>query len=52
MDEMSSGDEVDAKRMPTHILEDIRDGSQSHPRINRREAGYRICYRILKSRLE
>ena len=28
--------------MPTDMLEDIRDGSQSHPIINRREARYRI----------
>ena len=36
MDAMSSGDEYDAEPMSTDILEDIRDGSQSRPRINRR----------------
>ena len=29
--------------MSTDTLEDIRGGSQSHPRINRREARYQIC---------
>ena len=38
IDEMSSGDEYDTKFLPTHMLEDIRNGSQSHPSINRREA--------------
>ena len=39
---MSSGDESDAKPISTDMLEDIHDGSQSHPSINRREALYKI----------
>ena len=39
---MSSGDEYDAEPMYTDILEDICDGSQSHPILNRREANYKI----------
>ena len=35
MDAMDSGDESDDEPMSTDILEDIRDGSQSHPSINR-----------------
>ena len=37
MDEISLGDEYDAEPMNTDMLEDIRDGIQSHPSINRRE---------------
>ena len=42
IDEISSGDESDAEPMPTNMLEDIPDGSQYHPSINRREAHYKI----------
>ena len=42
MGEISSGDESDAGPMSTDILEDICDGSQSHPSINRREGHYKI----------
>ena len=38
MDEMSSGNKSYAEPMPTYMLEDIRDGSQSCSSINRREA--------------
>ena len=40
---MLSGDKSDAEPMSTDMIEDIRDGSQPHPIINRREAGYKIC---------
>ena len=40
---MDSGDESDDEPMSMDILEDISDGSQSHPRINRRYARYKIC---------
>ena len=43
MDEMDSGDESDNEPMSTGMLEDIRDSSQSHPNINRREVQYKIC---------
>ena len=42
MDAISSGNESDAEPISTDMLEDIRDGSQSHPRINGREARYKI----------
>ena len=32
---MSLGDKSDGKPMSTDMLEDIRDSSQSHPRVNR-----------------
>ena len=37
MDAISSGDESDDETMFMEMLEDICDGSQSHPSINRRE---------------
>ena len=36
MDEMSLDDESDAEPMPTDMLENIIDGSQSHPSTNMR----------------
>ena len=38
MDAMDSGDESDHYLISTDMLEDIRDGSQSHPNVNKREA--------------
>ena len=38
MDAESSCNESDAKPMSTDMLEDIRDGSQSHTSIHSREA--------------
>ena len=39
---MDSGDESDDESMSTEMLEDIRVGSKSHPRVNRIEACYKI----------
>ena len=36
MNAMSSGDDSDAEPMYIEMLEDIRDGSQSHTIVNRR----------------
>ena len=44
MDVMDSGDDSDDEPMSTDMLEDIRDGSKSHPSVNRREARYKIHY--------
>ena len=49
MDVISSGDESDDELT---MLEDIHDGSQSHPIINRREAHYKICDRIKQGQME
>ena len=38
IDVVSPGDESDAEPMSKNMLEDIHDDSQSHPRLNRREA--------------
>ena len=43
---MDYGDESDDDPMSTQMLEDIHDGSQSHPNVNRREARYKIHARI------
>ena len=39
---MDSGDESDHELISMEMLEDICDGSQSHPNINRRDARYKI----------
>ena len=42
MENLDSGDESDHDLVSTEILEDICDGSQTHPNVNRREARYKI----------
>ena len=42
MENMNSGDESDHDLISTEMLEDICDGSQTHPSIDRREAKYKI----------
>ena len=42
MDAMNSGDESYHDLISTKMLEDICDGSQTHPNVNRREARYKI----------
>ena len=49
---MSSGDESEAEPMSTDMLEDIRERSQYHPSINRREACYRIRDCVKQSQSE
>ena len=46
MENINSGDESDHDIISTEMLEDISDGSQNHPNVNRREARYKICDRI------
>ena len=43
-DVMDSGDESDDEPMSMEMLEDIRDGIKSHPRLNRREARYKYIW--------
>ena len=47
IDAMDSGDESDHDLISTEMLEDIRDGSQSHPNANKRESHHKIRSRIL-----
>ena len=46
MDAMDSSDESDHDLISTKMLENISDGSQYHPNVNRRESSYKICGRI------
>ena len=48
MDTMDSGDEYEYEYMSMDMLEDIRDGSQSHSSINSREECYIILDHIKK----
>ena len=52
MYEMDSGNESEDEYMYTEMLEDIRDGSQSHPIVNGREACYKICDHIKQRQSE
>ena len=49
---MSLVDESDTEPMTKDMLEDILDGSQYHPIINRIEARYKIRYIINQRRVE
>ena len=49
---VDSGDESDHDRISTEMLEDIRDGSQTHPNVNKREALYKIHDRIRQRQSE
>ena len=46
MENLNSNDESDHDLISTEMLEDIRDGSQTHPNVNKREARYEICERV------
>ena len=52
MDAINSGDESDHDLISTEMLEDIRDGSQTHLNVNRREACYKIHDSIRQSQSE
>ena len=46
MDMMDSGNESDDESMSTEILEDIHDGRNSHPIVNKKEARKTLRDRI------
>ena len=52
MENINYGDESDHDLISTEILEYIRDGSQTHPNVNRREAHYKTCDRTRQRQLE
>ena len=52
IDAMDSCDELYHDPISTEMLEDIRDGIQSHPSVNIIEARYKICDRIKQRQLE
>ena len=46
MENIDSNEEYNHDLISTEMLEDIRDGSQTHPNVNKREARYEIRDRI------
>ena len=52
MENINSGDESDHDLISMEMLEDIRDRSQTHPDVNRREARYKIRDCIMQRKSE
>ena len=52
MENLDSSDESDHDLIYTEMLQDIREGSQTHPNVNKREARYKIRDCIRKSQSE
>ena len=52
MEDINSGDESDHDLISTKMLEDIREGSHTHPNVNRKEARYKIRDRIRQRQSE
>ena len=52
MDAINPGDESYHNLISTDMLEDICDGSQTHPNVDRREARYKIRDRIRQRQSE
>ena len=52
MVDINYGNESDHHLIYTEMLEDIRDGSQTHPNVNRTEARYKIRDRIRQKKSE
>ena len=46
MDNLDSSDDSDHDLISTEMLEDIRDGSQTHSNVNKREARHKIRDRV------
>ena len=46
MENLDSNENSYHDLISTEMLEDIRDGSQTHPNVNKREARYKIRYRV------
>ena len=52
MENINSGDESDHDLISTEMLEDIRDGCQTHTDVNRRESRLKIRDRIRQRQSE
>ena len=52
MENINSGDESDHDLISTEMLQDIRDRSQTHPNVNKRESRYKIRDRIRRRQSE
>ena len=46
MENLDSNENSDYDLISTEMLEDIRDGTQTHPNVNKREARYKIRDRV------
>ena len=46
MENLDSNEQSDHDLISTEMLEDIRDGTQTHPNVNKMEARYKICDRV------
>ena len=52
MEDINSGNESDHDLISTEMLEDMRDGSQTHPNVHRREERNIVCDCIRQRQLE
>ena len=52
IENINSGDESDHDLISTEMVEDIRDGSQTHPNVNRTETRSKIRDRIRQRKSE
>ena len=52
IENIDSSDESDHDLISKEMLEDIRDGSQTHPNVNKREARYKIHDSIMQTQSE
>ena len=52
MENINYGDQSDHDLISTEMLEDISDGSQTHPNFNKREARYKLRDRSRQKELE
>ena len=52
MENLNFNENSDQDLLSTEMLEDIRDGSQTHPNVNKREAHYKIRDCIRQSQPE
>ena len=52
MENLDSNEKSYHDLISTEMLEDILDGSQTHPNVNKREACYKIRERVSKKKLQ
>ena len=52
MENLDGKEKFDDDLISTETLHDIRDGNQTHPRIDKREARLEICDRIKQNKLQ
>ena len=50
MENLGETEKFDEGFISTELLQDIRDGNQTHPKINKREARMAMCDRIKQNK--